>query len=192
VYYQISYPRSGANWLRYIARTILEIQKEYHERDDSNDLYIKTHVKNDMVTLDKSGSLILLLRDFKNCIYSHTKSKEPPVLQLYFYRDLLDIYHTWPANKILIYYADLVQKPETVIPKFSWFISQSYDNGKSFLENYDSHQLHSIIQYKGKKDLSSIDDPYRHAKKINVKRWDTAMLNICQENLRQYIERFLS
>lgn len=42
-YYQISYPRSGANWLRYICRTLLGIDKDYLQEDNHNDTYIKTH-----------------------------------------------------------------------------------------------------------------------------------------------------
>jgi len=70
--YQISYPRSGANYLRNISRELLSLgsldDKEYV--NNNSDVYIKRHKIN---TYESNAYLIVIVRDYKESIVRHNK-----------------------------------------------------------------------------------------------------------------------
>jgi len=194
-YYQISYPRSGANWLRYIARNLLQINKEYKETDVETDLYIKTHylpIPNTKA-YNKDGGVILLLRDFKECIVSHTGVKDTPTPhRLEQYTDLIQIYHNHPTKKMIVYYNDLILNPLAIVYQLVSFFDQQVDASVTarFCSRMSEHQANSRQQYVG--ECKSQNDLHYYQRKLNVPRWNAYVSQNISSELLQYIQPFLT
>ena len=185
-YYQLSFPKSGANWLRHIARTLLGIKKEYLEIDIPDDIYIKTH----QIPLpeynikDTNRSCILLLRDFKECTVRFDKH----LLQcLPMYAACLQTYHDWPSPKLLIYYEDLLQNTTQEIDRLSYFL-----NTDSSIVHSQFNELkdESINKYNKEHGCQSNEQQHYHKYKIDIEQYNKKTKQYIPKNLLVYINRY--
>jgi len=173
----LSYPRCGNTWVRYCIglisgrRTISAYHNEYNHLDNGNTkpILIKCHnYTRDFECLypRSSCSLILMIRDPKECIMrqcakdDHTESE----LIKIFEENLTGIqeinfppsefiyniitYDQWAAPKLLIYYEDLITKPETIIVQICDFLKIEIGD---FLEHIEDHRSGGMKLYKDSK-----------------------------------------
>ena len=118
-YYQISYPRSGANFLRHISRELLGLkaltEEEYTEGDKDDGVYIKRHrIKQPL----PDAGLVVILRNYKECIVRHKKFRYPLI---------------WiNTNSILTF--------------LRWSLSNFVKDFKRFLGNYKESSALEVLQ----------------------------------------------
>jgi hypothetical protein len=192
-YYQLSYPRSGANWLRYIARYMLGIDKNYHLGDDLDDTYTKLHTVFKFSDVDYNRGLVLILRDYKECLRSHSPHAAKPLEdQVGLYFQCLATYHEWPERKYLVYYEELIEEPGVIIEDFSVFLTGTPTKGVYFLEDYEQHMEFSKAECRKIHACNSEGNKTNyHQQSIDVKLWDDFVMLKCPTPLRPYIEHYV-
>lgn len=186
-YYQLSFPRSGASWTRYISRTFLNIDRRYDHNDNAGSVYYKTHGNDIKELRDKQRQMVFLLRNFKECVQRHYHNFNENGIKHYV--TLLNIYDTWPANKILIFYEDLITRPNIEIPRLAKFLNKDYMDIYYFLKRYDYHWEFSRNSY-GLCETDSKSTIF-HSKSIDITQWDNYILSIMPDSLLKYIKRYL-
>lgn len=186
-YYQLSFPRSGASWTRYISRTLLKIDKRYDHNDNAGSMYCKTHGNDIKELRDKQRSMIFLLRNFKECVQRHHGNYNENALKHYI--NLLSIYDSWDSNKILIYYEDLITRPNIEIPGLAKFLNKDYIETYKFLKQYDYHWEFSRNSYGI--CVTDSKSPIFHSIGIDTKLWNDYILSITPKHLLKYIQRYL-
>lgn len=175
----LSYPRSGNTWVRYCVgvisgrRTISAYPNEYNHLDDGDTkpILIKCHnyTKSFECHYPKSSCpLILMIRNPKECIMRQCIKSDctEPKLRKIFEDNLTGVqqnnfppseflynmitFDQWSAPKFLIYYEDLITKPEVIIPQICDFLKIEIGN---FLEHIEDHRDNGMKLYKnGKTD----------------------------------------
>ena len=193
-YYQMSYPRSGANWLRYIARILLNINKDYDKIDTDEDQYLKTHrlpPPEVSDTIDYSRGMILLLRDFKECITSHNTSLNERSLAIYSHP--IECYHSWEQPKLLIYYEELVAYPLKVLFELVRFFQPPVDAMRAvhFYTRYDMHKKFSQKECKKIHPCFSEGRLGYHSQFLDARQWNDYVLEHMDSSLLPYIARYL-
>ena len=195
-YYQLSYPRSGANWLRYIARHLLQVDKHYIETDEPNDIYIKTHIlsRTETQKCNRGRGLILLLRDFKECIVSHLHENAVQIPAIKQYLTCIQTFDDWSSPKLLIYYHDLILRPCQTVVKLAKFFDPPIDTTKvqEFCDSLEKHQECSRNSYSTYvRACKSGDDPYHYQKRLQIDKCNQKALKVTPRNLLPYIQPFL-
>lgn len=142
-FYNISYPGSGASWIRYI----IQIGKNLSVKsmsdfkglasDKQNYYCIKDH---HATSINPDHNLILILRNYKECILSnHYKTKifnfnnKQYVINtdytkttnlkacIHWYMNNLKLYDAFSNNKHLIYYEDMINDPRKMLLELQEF-----------------------------------------------------------------------
>lgn len=166
----VSYPRSGQTWLRYCFEVItdLSVYGNIPLTDElnynlsvvkKNINYFKlatTHNFYASQEKHKSNKLILLLRNYKECIRRHREdnyfddliSKKYCIKEEPSYLMNLKLFDECNLEKIYIYYEDLIVYPkETLIKVFNFMNIKTYDID-NFMKNYKIHKNKSVSKYK--------------------------------------------
>jgi len=164
----MSYPRSGNTWLRYSLEHITKIQtyecgmklctpegikNPYKVQFGSGKPFIhKEHFPKDCDRFSPSkDKIILLLRNYKECIIRHGSLKQFDNTkfrknQIEVYINNLKYYNKW-NNKIVIYYEDLISNFEKCFSSVVNFLNLNKSDFKTFLDNYENHKKQGIICY---------------------------------------------
>jgi hypothetical protein len=189
-YIQISYPRSGANYLRYIARLLLEIDKRYLEKDNMDELYIKRHDQISQCEINEPGrKLIILLRDPFECINRHNQINKANIDK---YISILVKYKSCPNDKTVIYYEELITEPYRVIREFSEFLDR---DPTDILDNLEKIKEDSLKGYtkihasvtRGKRVTHHKDT----LKQAQIDKWTDIFQSQCGPDILRHIERYL-
>ena len=133
----ISYPKSGSNWVRYSIEFLTKRPTPGHFRlilNKKNPLFERVHGYNTKLVMDDFDKIILLIRNYKECLISHRKQafekvksiedffslncKQPPA----WYMSNIECFDCFNGEKLLIYYEDLLIKPEIEIVKLINFL----------------------------------------------------------------------
>ncbi len=147
-----SYPHSGNTWVRFIIEYLTGCPscgantKNY---DASiclrriRPMLILTHVdmskpfviykQHHPYPLNKNSSLILLIRDYSTCMSKIS-------MEFKQYLDLIVSYDLFEGNKMLIYYEDLLNKPQVEIYKLKQFFNAPEKRYKTFMKNYQRYK----------------------------------------------------
>jgi len=192
-YYSLSYPQSGATWLRYIARNLLNINKPYNEIDKDDAIYTKTHSlpMGGYNTYDKNKHLILVIKDFKECIPAHISTTQPTQKSIIEYVHPLQKFYEWQKPKKIIYYQDLILNTKETIYDFANFLSIDNSITSSFCNNLDYHKAYSRKQHV-RACLSQDNLCYYQQKfQLNIKQWNTIIKCVIPSHLLTYLEPFL-
>lgn len=123
--------------------------------------YIIDRAHNGSLRANQYSKLILLLRNYKDCIVRHhgldhihkypslkrflidKKQNQPPV----WYASNIMEFHKFTGDKIILYYEDLMTNPEDSILKLSSFLDLEIDVAKEFIKDIDKHYLTSVNRY---------------------------------------------
>lgn len=198
--YILSYPRSGNTWLRYIIEFLTDrATVGVHGSSativgpllnkDTKPLFRKSH--HSQISPDK---LILLVRNFKECIIRHTRSGVPEKGQIASYVKMLEFYDNFEGEKLLLYYEDLIDLDEEYLNCLMDFIDRDNHKVPEFLENLEEHVEECIRIYNtnGNPSVTKGKSKIHHSKNINNKLWDNAILQINRELVERYLNRYLN
>ncbi len=176
----LEYPRSGGNWVQYIVRTITGI--ELH----------KTHLYQNDKRISEDDTVVFMLRNYKESITRHTDfraieqfktvltGKADTIEPDYIYS--LKFFDEFKGKKILIYYEDLIQRPEATIQYLCGFLNKT-ENVELFAKYLKDHIAISINLLTIKGEVSTT---WKHSFDIN---WHSKMeLN---KDLKADLDSFL-
>lgn len=205
-WYLMAYPRSGVSWLRYIARIIGGLPAiDAHTIDDDNERFQKVHWLFEEEK-DHSRGLVVIVRNYKEAIIRHNKDHEDCDQDFKFYKSLsleasypnisylhpIHTYDNWPNDKFLIYYEDLVEKPEDTIR----FIGNMMDlDVESFLVSYERHKRQSIELYStlGNRSETGGEKVVHHSQHLDLYKqleWDFHLAWNYPELYDTYLTRY--
>lgn len=222
VEFLISYPRSGTNLLTgYIqnltgkpisvaAGTISELAMNRLAvpiNASKKPLY-RAHHAHEIQGWNKNGNkLICIIRNYKECITREHQRKSisklldkiergDPTAEHYI--DNLRVFDAWDKdNRLLIYYEDLISKPDEEIKKVLTFLRESVptnlskeslqDTSQKILSSYHTQHISSGGSHSKGKDL------LYHSKQMTLKqlkRWDELISKKDPELWERYLKRY--
>lgn len=153
--YLFTYPRSGNSAIGYYIRFLYDKltlgikgtdNRDKNPKFASKILTRKAHFLH-QVNIKELEKLIVVIRDYKECIVSHFKrdSKNKDNLTTYFdkhfkyYSDIIKLYHKYDGPKIFIYYEDLLKNTKTELEKLIDFLGLKTDKLDELIDNLDYH-----------------------------------------------------
>lgn len=191
----LSYPRSGNTWTRYCIEYITQRPSfnRFNFKHDINfplgwlaDFPIdinkspieKVHFANELKSTGANNeldALILIVRNPKETLVRHLgktvlmaavqENKMPKNLKIYF--EALEIFDDWRSpKKMIIYYEDLLQAPESVLLEILAFLNESTDKLQEFLNDYANHKKKCLSLYK--ESASAGNDLLFHSKSLSA------------------------
>jgi len=156
----LGYPRSGANWLRYIIQRLLEDDAPLNIlKANNSSACVKTH---EAKTIKYPTTVILILRDYKDAISSHVLRRKHgrnyrPFARVEnigivkkeaaWYLETLEAFDKIEEPKLVVHYEDLLLLPGEVIPTVGNFIGCSEDDLRRFLFSLDDHYATMMEMY---------------------------------------------
>lgn len=185
-YCQLSYPRSGANYLRSIAREILHLDKHYLDADTEDDIYSKTHELRFLHDASKR-SLIGILRNPLECLVRHKENIDRHNVADYL--KVVNSFHSFAGPKHLIYYEDLILSPNIIISEFAKFLGHP-----DFTFNAEDLFNSSLTKYKVGGLISTTEgkNTVFHRKGLqHNKRWKEFIQDACPEDSVVLLNRYL-
>jgi len=210
----VSYPRSGNTWIRYIVETI----SGRPTIGDNNAIDVPIHCKVPSITItDKrpilfkrhqfrrgeEGPLIVIVRDYKEAIIRHGGKEifrngdvcnhKQLLGSIQLYVGVLRRYDEWQEPKMLIYYEDLISKPNREITKLSKFLGLDADKTIAFLTQCDQHKKTSVEYYDSFAGSQTKGEAIKHhAKSVSQKSLAT-LTNMMKKHpvlYKKYLRRY--
>jgi len=180
--YLISYPRSGLHWTLYQLVSLSHkaacqgnFSYHYWDRDvlhnfgeypnPNNILLYTSHVLHDSTNISSTDKLILLIRDYKECLprnigydidrMSSIISLDPNYTRLensydvgFAYFVNLYKFNEFEGEKLIIYYEDLVVNPKKVITNVLDFLNVTPINLNEFYQELIYHKKKCLERYR--------------------------------------------
>lgn len=177
--YLLSFPRSGNTWTRYVLEFLTgrpsgeipqlmsaELRGEYHHMnsplglrfhfplDFDKEPLVKEHSLSDPRMLQRKDiKLLLVLRNYRECIISHGRGMEGlkgylrPWGKLYI--ENLQLFDSWDEKlRLLVYYEDLRKNPEREFRRMAIFLGDDVgDRMSEFMANYSEHKKACLALY---------------------------------------------
>ena len=172
----LSYPRSGSNFLNHCLNAI------------SDKGFGKTHAHyhrfwHENTPEKKNKTVVLMLRNYKECIPRHTKARTPKAILQHAaglkaterpgtkkdpngrpftqsdYMALIKWYHKYQGKKTIVYYEDFVTNTDEELRRLADFLG-NVDEGKleNFIDNLDQHRQTSASKYRNEiGDTTTLD-----------------------------------
>jgi len=164
-----SYSRSGTNWLRFIIEDISGLPTPgkacLHAQHDGNFVIDRAHKA--YACMQRHPKVMLVLRDYRECLLRHHRSlwlRNPIVNEFLvdrseeqparWYIENIEAFDEYPREKLLLYYEDLVIKPETIIPRLSEFLGLNPERTADFIDRLDAKAAQSVGIYAASGRLS--------------------------------------
>jgi hypothetical protein len=161
----VSYPRSGSNWTRYVIEFLTKRPTPGHFRliiGKRRMVFDRSHIWENQRSSDAYDKLVLLIRNYKECLIRHhdQKFKEAKTIENFFllegrqapiqYLSNIKDFDLFKGEKLLLYYEDLIIKTETEFVKLLKFLDIKVPSKrlKKFFANLDYHRKLSIMLYK--------------------------------------------
>lgn len=188
-----SFPRSGLHWACYCVLNLTEdyyvdFPEAYATLKDQSMLegrekkilraHTQRYFQESVAPIDRQHDrLILLMRDYKECISREARDNWDDALQLLYGKispgkaksifDNLELYDSWPSDRrLLIYYEDLLSNPKQVLAELVEFLGEDDHLLRPFMKNYEKHQETMLTAYQGKHGtFSQGKDLHYHSKK---------------------------
>jgi len=205
--YLLSLPRSGNHWVRFILEWFSESPSMCLTNDDkplclnfknpnplshvkinNKPIIHKAHFLKHIVSTN--GKLILLLRNYKECIIRHKNRIKPQDLDEYM--GLIKLYDRWDNEKrLIIYYEELLQQPKKVIEEILSFMELKNERLDYFIDNYDTLFNSSVNFYNRKEtSFSKGSDLSYHTKNYPNKEEIIMSDKYMKNNYKEFIEYF--
>jgi len=217
-----SFPRSGNSLVRFIIESVTgrptlgdgtPEYREVHDRPihtyiDGMDISgepvaIKRHFPKDLAEVGES--LILVLRDYKECIPSHKSdiwnmqelNNEQlddifaPAIEHYV--SLVDAFDGWEGRKLLVYYRDLVGNPVPSIRLISEFVCGDPVRTARLVEDHERQMGRCRSMYDDKRVVHTggMHDPQHYSNLVkHIRSWDSRLAD-SRPDLRKYLSRLV-
>lgn len=211
--YVASYPRSGNSWVRYLVeectgrptlgcRGNRENDPPLHKDMDGDPVARKFHDYDSEFTAGRQPSeddaLVLVLRNYKECIVRHAGARDPEKSQSEFdaYAELLDRFDEWSGPKTVIYYENLICEDVVVsLRKLSGVFGFDEDQTEDIMNSLSKRREKSINAYAGRSHTCGKNSVH-HSSKLSEDQklaFDEAVKSRVSESLfarhlEQYIE----
>jgi len=215
----LSYPRCGNSWLRFCVEAIskkptspnntyIQEMRNFIRIDSQESVLEKAHTLFEFgidgltykqnKTVYHNTKLILLLRNYKECIMRQNNNYEDSILpkqKRFNYMENIIEFETWPKeNGLVVYYEDLIVNPKTVLKQCIDFLKLNGDGIDEFIDKHDHYKQKSIEVYdklmgsssKGK-DLSFHSD--KKSKEF-LKQWDNKIKEKHLDMFNKYLIRY--
>jgi hypothetical protein len=105
---------------------------------DNNPIAIKEHFIKNMNDFNNKSKLILILRDFNECIIRHNNNLTEKFIDDYF--DLIKFYDKFKGEKMICYYDDLIKNPQKVsIQLYNFYNLDDKKRLDDFIENHEKY-----------------------------------------------------
>lgn len=155
-----SYSRSGTNLCRYIIEYITKQPTPGQLRLIHGTNYYTDRAHCAYPIMHKYGQVVLLVRDYRECLLRHHKNfwlkcrdtehfltsqklEQPPS----WYINNIQAFDAFPNRKLLIYYEELIQTPQSAIKKLCSFLGLEKRGTEEFIKNLDYHFQKSVEAY---------------------------------------------
>lgn len=174
-----SYPRSGTNWIRFIIEDISGLPtpgKEcLHPQHDGNFAVDRAHKA--FTCMGRHRGVLFVLRDYRECLLRQHRSlwiRNPVVAEFLvdrseerppcWYIKNIEAFEQCARDKLLVYYEDLVTRPQDVIPGVAQFLGLDPRRTAEFLDQIDQKYAQSVNIYKsgGRPSVSTTTRNLRH------------------------------
>jgi len=208
----LSFPRSANTWIRYCLEHITKVQtcdckdlpgtpngtKNPFNADLNKELKPFIYKEHFAINCDrfdkKNDKLILILRDYKECLIRHygvprlIKNLDHDLKQ---YTDNILFFDKWEGEKIIIYYEDIINNFNSTIRKIIAFLDLNSINVDEFIKNYEFHKMNGIKSYKvcGHISVTEGKATKHHFKKAPIQLLKR-MNKIIIENKINHIQRY--
>ena len=212
--------RSGNHWVRFIVEYLTGFPTCGCNRYDPpifmnsfpNKSTPLAHVKgkapyilyksHDPYDIKANSVLILLIRNYYEYIMVNNRRNCPSNDALYYkmYLNLLTGYDKFTGTKILIYYEDLILKPEREILRIKNFLGGSYTRYKTFINRYDYYAgLSRTAKNRNWNDSHSGEDITFHQSKHDEKElskrlelFHSLLAEPEYQKVKPYIKRYMT
>lgn len=224
----LSYPRSGNTWYRYCIEFLTKKPTLGYQTNaaikwdkkpignfvilgvdlNAKNILIKRHAI-EMLHEDVD-KLILLIRDYKECIVRHNEligtpltidvlvnacsckstDRHPHQIAKGYIR-AIEYYDSFTKNKMIVYYEDLITDLQSVMKKSLTFLNEKDAYLDSLIKNITFHENQCIDLY----ELSSTKgkNVKHHSKQMSSeerKEWDSFLLNNHEALFNKYLKRY--
>ena len=229
----LSYPRSGSTWLRYCIEFLTKrLTKGYDtpgvtmENGLGRLVDIGVDCNKPPIVYKRHGhtprersfydmdndNLILLLRNYKECVVRHHIGKQNFEKMFYSqtqgyrngsldYVGCLQTYEAWRGKKLLIYYEDLISDPEPELEKVLNLLGADRTHLRELVDHLDFHRKQSVHVYAGENQTGghlsyTKGDPDKllfHSQQLSEKQkkvWDQHLRNNYPDITRKYLKRY--
>ena len=110
-----------------------------------------------MVLMRKTDKVIFLLRNYQELYFRRRKQSyhsDPRTLLVEYFK-LIALYDLWTdENKLLVYYEDLIEKPEITFSKMLDFLQVSSEHLEGFLKDKELHKKRCMEVYSQARGVS--------------------------------------
>jgi len=205
-----SYSRSGTNWLRYFIETITNRPTPGQFRCVAGTDYVIDRAHRAYPVLDKYKSVLLIVRDYKECLLRHNKDhwlatknvksfmENSRIRQpCWWYMENIRAFDRFQKPKLLIYYEDLMNSPETELVKIGNFLGFPEPSVSDFLNHIEEHFKKSVTAYTSTGHTSETTqnkDLEAHARALltieQQHEFDDYLLNKDSELAQTYLSRY--
>jgi len=223
----LSYPRSGVSWLRYLCRELLGephtsahyedngsrelcgepyISAHYEDNNRRPSKFIKTHWLHSYF-VDFDMRLIVIVRNYKECIVRHNKADYTLEQDFNFHETLykwikppgisyihpINIYDNCDKPKHILYYEDLLEYPDNEIARLAEFLGVDKSIRNKLLTNYTKHEYNSKRLYTNDENVPESTSLIYHSKLLSTDdkiRWDKTIEKMYPILYDRYLSRY--
>jgi len=206
----LSHPRSGNTWLRYYLEYVSLRPSHTGDINQANNTDLEKAAvgkklipglnckkraictKRHHIHLPKDEwtgkeSIILIVRDYKECILKHLspKMRTENLLKenIRGYTRLLRYYDEHKGKKILVYYEDLMTHPRKELSRIKDFLDLDDKRHNEFMDNYNEHKEKMLKHYHGGKvRFSSRGEKF----KFHQRMAESTTINSLKSEIRIY------
>lgn len=215
----LSYPRSGNTWVRYIIEFLSKKPTKGYDDKGDRALGLKNNIGVDMKAppiaykshkeiLNSADKIIVIVRDYKEAITRHGKESRqiaPDKMKAHFIREtqgkeyrgvdyitVLEAYDNHQADKLLVYYEDLISHPRREIKRICTFMDISDTYMHAFFNDLERHKKMSLKSYAAGSHTKGVNLHF-HAANLNknfVKFMTDHIKNKHPEIYKKYLTRY--
>lgn len=210
----VSYSRSGTNWVSYILEMVShsKVPDGFTKKTNDQNFFID-RAHNGSLRIHRYNKVILLLRNYKECIVRHhgmktirnasstsnflaNKKMSQPAI---WYVNNLISYDHFKKEKLVIYYEDLMSNPEETINLLKTFLKLDEMVCEGFLRNIEGHFNNSLTKYVNKGHQSytksyniAVGFHENQLTKEEKKEFDDYFLEKCGDEIfSRYLRRYV-
>jgi hypothetical protein len=192
-----SYPRSGTNWIRYFIEQVTNRPTPGQFRCVSGTDYVIDRAHKAYPVLHKYRRVILVVRDYKECFLRNNKThwlatndvdlflEDSTTPQpCFWYIKNIEAFDRYRHPKILVYFEDLMRRPETELLKIGSFLDFPRESVIQFLDGLEDHFKASLNLY------NTGNSSQKLTYNMNLKAHCEALL--CKEQVQEFDDYFLN
>ncbi len=155
-----SYSRSGTNWIRYFIETCSGRPTPGQRRRLSGDDYIIDRAHCAYPVIHRYSKVILVIRDYRECLLRHNKDHWKPGMDIAqfledqqldqpceWYIKNIQAFDQFRRDKLLLYYEDIINAPETEFRRLGSFLGLPEDTVVDFIHHIEDHFQASVSRY---------------------------------------------